>query len=130
MPAKLEFSTELWHRTKQAADRYLAQLCRTRRLAPVARISPSGNVRMVAPAQLTHGKAAEFQRRAVVHFHALIRLDGVHLRQHVLRQRLGDLEQFHLRVRHLLRPLRHGLGELVHMTVEAVKDDLDSRRHD
>jgi hypothetical protein len=33
---------------------------------------------MVPPAQLTHGKAAEMQRRAVVHFHALIRLDGVH----------------------------------------------------
>ncbi|MDT4994712.1 MAG: hypothetical protein QOH97_4604 [Actinoplanes sp.] len=72
------FSTELWHRTKQAADRYLAQLCRTRRLTPVAKTTPSGNVRMVAPAQLTHGKAAEFQRRAIVHFHTLIRLDGVH----------------------------------------------------
>jgi hypothetical protein len=72
------FSTELWHRTKQAADRYLAQLCRARGLPPVAKFTAGGNVRMVAPAQLTHGKAAEFQRRAVVHFHALIRLDGVH----------------------------------------------------
>jgi hypothetical protein len=33
---------------------------------------------MVSAAQLTHGKAAEMQRRAVVHFHALVRLDGVH----------------------------------------------------
>ncbi|BCJ55090.1 hypothetical protein Asp14428_65650 [Actinoplanes sp. NBRC 14428] len=72
------FSTELWHRTKQAADRYLAQLCKTRGLAPVAKTSPSGKVRMVPPAQLTHGKAAEMQRRGVVHFHALVRLDGVH----------------------------------------------------
>jgi hypothetical protein len=72
------FSTELWHRTKQAADRYLAQLCRTRGLPPVAKSTPSGKVRMVPPAQLTHGKAAEMQRRAVVHFHALVRLDGVH----------------------------------------------------
>jgi hypothetical protein len=72
------FSTELWHRTKQAADRYLAQLCKTRGLPPVAKVTAGGNVRMVAPAQLTHGKAAEMQRRAVVHFHALIRLDGVH----------------------------------------------------
>ena len=72
------FSTELWHRTKQAVDRYLAQLCRNRGLPLVAKTTPSGKVRMVAPAQLTHGKAAEMQRRAVVHFHALVRLDGVH----------------------------------------------------
>jgi len=72
------FSTELWHRTKQAADRYLAQLCKARGLPPVAKSTPSGKVRMVPAAQLTHGKAAEMQRRAVVHFHALVRLDGVH----------------------------------------------------
>ncbi|WP_067504079.1 replication initiator [Actinoplanes sp. TFC3] len=72
------FSTELWHRTKQAADRYLAHLCKARGLPPVAKTTPSGKVRMVPPAQLTHGKAAEMQRRAVVHFHALVRLDGVH----------------------------------------------------
>nr|WP_221377691.1 replication initiator [Actinoplanes polyasparticus] len=72
------FSTELWHRTKQAADRYLAQLCKARGLPPVAKTTPNGKIRMVAPAQLTHGKAAEMQRRAVVHFHALVRLDGVH----------------------------------------------------
>ncbi|MCO8271524.1 plasmid replication initiator protein [Actinoplanes sp. TRM 88003] len=72
------FSTELWHRTKQAADRYLAQLCKARGLPPVAKTTPSGKVRMVPAAQLTHGKAAEMQRRAVVHFHALVRLDGVH----------------------------------------------------
>ncbi|GAB1692793.1 replication initiator [Krasilnikovia sp. M28-CT-15] len=72
------YATELWHRTKQAADRYLAQLCASRGLPPVAKTTTAGTVRMVAPAQLTHGKAAEMQRRAVVHFHALIRLDGVH----------------------------------------------------
>jgi replication initiator protein RepSA len=72
------FSTELWHRTKQAADRHLAQLCKARGLPPVAKSTPNGKVRMVPPAQLTHGKAAEMQRRAVVHFHALVRLDGVH----------------------------------------------------
>ncbi|WP_436523405.1 replication initiator [Actinoplanes sp. HUAS TT8] len=72
------FSGELWHRTKQAADRYLAQLCKSRGLPPVAKTTATGNVRMVPPAQLTHGKAAEFQRRAIVHFHALVRLDGVH----------------------------------------------------
>jgi hypothetical protein len=72
------FSTELWHRTKQAADRYLAQLCKARGLPPVAKSTPSGKACMVPPVQLTHGKAAEMQRRAVVHFHALVRLDGVH----------------------------------------------------
>ncbi|MEU7908180.1 replication initiator [Actinoplanes sp. NPDC049118] len=72
------FSTELWHRTKQAADRYLAKLCKDRGLPPVAKTTATGKVRKVAPAQLTHGKAAEMQRRAVVHFHALVRLDGVH----------------------------------------------------
>ncbi|GIE90877.1 replication initiator [Actinoplanes regularis] len=72
------FSTELWHRTKQAADRYLAQLCKARGLPPVAKSTPSGKIRKVPAAQLTHGKAAEMQRRAVVHFHALVRLDGVH----------------------------------------------------
>jgi hypothetical protein len=72
------FSTELWHRTKQAADRYLAHLCKARGLPPVAKATQGGKVRMVPAAQLTHGKAAEMQRRAVVHFHALVRLDGVH----------------------------------------------------
>jgi hypothetical protein len=72
------FSGELWHRTKQAADRYLAQLCRARRIPFVAKVSDNGKVRMVPPVQLTHGKVAEMQRRAAVHFHALIRLDGVH----------------------------------------------------
>jgi hypothetical protein len=72
------FSTELWHRTKQTADRYLARLCKTRGIPRVPKLTPTGRIRLVPPAQLTHGKAAEMQRRAVVHFHALIRLDGVH----------------------------------------------------
>jgi hypothetical protein len=71
------YAGELWHRTKQAADRYLAQLCKARGLASVDIPTGTGKVRRVAPVQLTHGKAAEMQRRGAVHFHALVRLDGV-----------------------------------------------------
>jgi hypothetical protein len=52
---------ELWRRTKQAAERYLNSLARRRHL-PAVRVS--------------HGKAAEYQARGAVHFHALLRLDG------------------------------------------------------
>jgi hypothetical protein len=67
---------ELWRRTKQAADRYLAALAR-RRGIPFVRV-PCGNgrYRLVPPVRLSHGKAAEYQARGAVHFHALARLDG------------------------------------------------------
>ena len=54
---------ELWRRTKQAIERRLNQLARHRRLAYGVRVS--------------HGKAAEYQARGAVHFHALLRLDGL-----------------------------------------------------
>jgi hypothetical protein len=72
------FSTELWHRTKQAAERYLFKLCKARGLSPVLTVTGGGKPKTKPPVQLTHGKVAELQRRAVVHFHAEIRLDGVH----------------------------------------------------
>ncbi|WP_433494532.1 replication initiator [Micromonospora sp. CA-248089] len=72
------FSGELWHRTKQAAERHLANLARQRRIPRVEVTTASGNTRRVPPVRLSHGKAAEFQARGAVHFHALIRLDGVH----------------------------------------------------
>jgi hypothetical protein len=53
---------ELWRRTKQAAERYLNALARSRGLPP---------------ARLAHGKAAEYQVRGAVHFHVLARLDGI-----------------------------------------------------
>ena len=53
---------ELWRRTKQAIERQLGQVARHRRL-PRVRVS--------------HGKAAEFQARGAVHFHVLLRLDGI-----------------------------------------------------
>jgi hypothetical protein len=73
---------ELWRRTKQAIERQLATLARARGIPPV-RI-PSGKdrhgndrYRAIAPVRVSHGKAAEFQARAAVHFHALLRLDGI-----------------------------------------------------
>ncbi|MET8357953.1 replication initiator [Micromonospora sp. NPDC005171] len=71
------FAGELWRRTKQAAERYLAQVARRRGIPPARMVTNSGKVRTVAPVRLSHGKAAEFQARGAVHFHALVRLDGV-----------------------------------------------------
>jgi hypothetical protein len=53
---------ELWRRTKQAVERHLNQAGRHRGLATQVRVA--------------HGKAAEYQARGAVHFHALLRLDG------------------------------------------------------
>jgi hypothetical protein len=53
---------ELWRRTKQAAERHLNQTARRRGLPKV---------------RLSHGKAAEYQARGAVHFHVLLRLDGI-----------------------------------------------------
>jgi hypothetical protein len=69
---------ELWRRTKQAAERHLAHLARQRRIPRVlVGYSSDGRPRTVPPVRISHGKAAEFQARGVVHFHALLRLDGV-----------------------------------------------------
>ncbi len=53
---------ELWRRTKQAIQRHLNHAARRRGL-PKVRVS--------------HGKVAEYQARGAVHFHALLRLDGI-----------------------------------------------------
>ncbi len=67
---------ELWRRTKQAMERYLAQLAR-RRGIPFHRVPcGDGRYRWVAPYRIAHGKAAEYQARGAVHFHTLLRLDG------------------------------------------------------
>jgi hypothetical protein len=52
---------ELWRRTTIAIRRELARLARAHG----------------APLRLSYAKVAEFQRRGVVHLHALLRLDGV-----------------------------------------------------
>jgi len=73
---------ELWRRTKQAIERHLAALARARGI-PLIWI-PGGKDRhgndrwrAIPPVRVSHGKAAEFQARGAVHFHALLRLDGV-----------------------------------------------------
>ena len=70
---------ELWRRTTIAANRYLHRLTRSRGIpdVPVPVIS-RGKVRLrrMPPFKLSFGKAAEMQRRGVVHFHAIVRLDG------------------------------------------------------
>lgn len=72
------FTGKLWHRTTQNALRYLQRLCKRRGIARVPVVSPTtGKVTMKAPVRLSPGKAAEMQRRGAIHFHALVRLDGI-----------------------------------------------------
>jgi hypothetical protein len=71
------FAPELWHRTKQAAERSLRKLCRRRGIPFHPVVSANGKVTYKAPLRLSPGKVAEMQRRGAVHFHALVRLDGV-----------------------------------------------------
>jgi hypothetical protein len=71
------FTGTLWARTKQNIERHLARLCRQRRIPYVAVPAADGTHRAVPPVRVSHGKAAEFQIRGAVHFHALLRLDGV-----------------------------------------------------
>ncbi|GIH19168.1 replication initiator [Rugosimonospora africana] len=54
---------ELWRRTTEAIRKYMNRLARARGIEPKS-------------IRLAMGKAAEMQRRGVVHFHAIIRLDG------------------------------------------------------
>jgi hypothetical protein len=67
---------ELWRRTKQAIERHLGQLARRRGVPPIRVSCGDGKTRLVDPVRVAHGKAAEYQARGAVHFHALLRLDG------------------------------------------------------
>ena len=67
---------ELWRRTKQAIERRLGQLARHHGIPPIRIPSGDGRDRLVSPIRVAHGKAAEYQARGAVHFHALLRLDG------------------------------------------------------
>jgi hypothetical protein len=67
---------ELWRRTKQAIERRLGQLARQRGVLPIRVPIGNGRYRLVFPLRVAHGKAAEYQARGAVHFHALLRLDG------------------------------------------------------
>lgn len=68
---------ELWRRTKQTAERLLATLCRERGIRFHRVSTGTGQIRYLSPVRLSHGKAAEMQRRGAIHFHAMLRLDGV-----------------------------------------------------
>jgi hypothetical protein len=67
---------ELWRRTKQAIERRLGQLARRRGVPAIRVPCGDGKTRLVDPVSVAHGKAAEYQARGAVHFHALLRLDG------------------------------------------------------
>jgi hypothetical protein len=58
------FAPELWRRTLVRLDRLLTRLCKGRQIDPKT-------------VRVSYGKVCEMQRRAVVHFHAIFRLDGV-----------------------------------------------------
>ncbi|WP_319463966.1 replication initiator [Micromonospora sp. RTP1Z1] len=68
---------ELWRRTTIALNRHLQARARSLGIPRVEQVTGSGTVRRVAPVKLSFGKVAEMQRRGVVHYHAIIRLDGV-----------------------------------------------------
>jgi hypothetical protein len=70
------YSGKLWHRTKDAAERYLRQLAKQRGVPTVITLSAGGTPVSKPPTRVSHGKVGEMQRRGAVHFHALLRLDG------------------------------------------------------
>ena len=55
---------ELWRRTRITLDRAITRTAKQRGIDPTT-------------VRISYGKVAEMQRRGVVHFHAIIRLDGV-----------------------------------------------------
>lgn len=69
---------ELWRRTTIALTRHVHARVRALGLPWVSQVTASGKVRRVPPVKLSFGKIAEMQRRGVVHYHAVIRLDGIH----------------------------------------------------
>jgi hypothetical protein len=71
------YAGELWRRTKQATERHLRTIARRRGIPIPVVIGPDGKPRRLSPVRVSHGKAAEFQTRGAVHFHALLRLDGL-----------------------------------------------------
>jgi hypothetical protein len=71
------YAGELWRRTKQAVERHLATIARHRGIPSPTHAGEDGMPRRIGPVRVAHGKAAEFQTRGAVHFHTLLRLDGV-----------------------------------------------------
>ncbi|NUT23808.1 MAG: plasmid replication initiator protein [Hamadaea sp.] len=71
------YAPELWRRTKQAAERYLHGLARDRGLPDAIVVTASGNTVRKSPVGLSHGKVHELQQRAALHYHGILRLDGL-----------------------------------------------------
>ena len=73
-------AAELWRRTTITANRYIRRLAHQRGIpdVPVVTYDENGNehIRWVSPVRLEFSKAAEMQRRAAIHLHCSVRLDG------------------------------------------------------
>jgi hypothetical protein len=69
---------ELWRRATIAITRHVRARARALGIPWAEQVTDSGTVRKVPSVRLSFGKVAEMQRRGVVHYHAVIRLDGVH----------------------------------------------------
>jgi hypothetical protein len=73
-------SGELWRRTTIAVDRYLHHLCRQRGIPDIETVTVGKDgrtrTRRRSPVRAEFDKGAEMQRRAAVHFHVTVRLDG------------------------------------------------------
>ncbi|WP_203905884.1 replication initiator, partial [Virgisporangium aliadipatigenens] len=70
-------SSELWRRTTIAIRRYMTRLAKERGVPFHHVVTDTGRTKQVPPFRLSFGKVGEMQRRAVIHFHAIIRLDGL-----------------------------------------------------
>ncbi|MDT4992813.1 MAG: hypothetical protein QOH97_2705, partial [Actinoplanes sp.] len=71
---------ELWRRTNIAANRHIHRAARLAGIpdVPVITYDKKGRqrIRQASPVRLEFGKAAEMQRRAAIHLHCVVRLDG------------------------------------------------------
>jgi hypothetical protein len=67
---------ELWRRTAQAIQRAVTRAAKTRGIPFHYRVTASGRVQKVSPVRVRYAKVAEYQARGVVHYHAIVRLDG------------------------------------------------------
>jgi hypothetical protein len=71
---------ELWRRTTIAANRHIHRTARERGIpdVPVVTYDTNGRerIRWASPVRIEFGKAAEMQRRAAIHLHCSVRLDG------------------------------------------------------
>jgi hypothetical protein len=73
-------AAELWRRTTIAANRHIHRAARLAGIpdVPVVTYDKDGRkrTRWASPVRLEFGKAAEMQRRAAIHLHCVVRLDG------------------------------------------------------